>query len=147
VEIRLAGRAYNLKLSSSAIGVYFDDNRHRIQGKDYVSLLQVSDSNPEAPEGRCGAGREVWLSVYEEKNLQLEERLKVLVSSCIHSILLASQNTGAEDQDTDFSSVSWSAHGISIGWFQNIDATGRSLAQTNYFVRNGAFFSNDTTRN
>lgn len=147
VGIRLVDRTYNLKLSSSTVGIYLDDNRHRIQGRDYISLLQVSYSNPETPEGRCGAGREVWLLVFEEKESKLEERLKVLVSSCLHSILLASQNTGEEDQDNDFSSVRWNADGISVDWFQNVDSAGRLLARTNYLVRDAIFLTNDTARN
>lgn len=54
VDIGLMDRAYNLKLSSSALGVYFDDNRHHIHGRDYISLLQVFDSNPESPAGHVG---------------------------------------------------------------------------------------------
>lgn len=67
--------------------------------------------------------------MFEETESKLEERLKALVSSCLHSILLASQSTGEEDQDADFSSVRWNANGISIDWFQNRRSEGRSLAK------------------
>lgn len=121
-------------------GVFFDGVQHYVDGNGYLSVIQVADSKPEEPESVCGAGNEVWLQVYKG-NGELSSR--ILVSSCLESISLASQNSGLEEQDNDFSSIKWSEDGISIKWFSKKDCDGRSLSATHYKICGDLFCASD----
>jgi len=133
------GSYYDLKLSPDVEGVFYDGGKHKIESERYVSLFQVLHSNPNNPTGLCGTGNEVWLYVYKVTGTTLGARERVLVSSCLRSISLASQNSGEAAQDTDFSSVQWNAQGFSIEWFDNVGAAGQPLSSTNYVLRDGVF--------
>jgi hypothetical protein len=133
------GSVYTLKLPPDVDGMFYDRSKHLLEGQSYVAVFQVLPSNPEKPLGFCGAGSEVWLSVYKIVGAKLDARTKVLVSSCLHSISLVSQNSGEETQDTDFSSVKWDEQGFSIEWFSNADAKGRPLSSTQYRLQEGVF--------
>ncbi len=135
------GAAYDVKFFFDVGGVFYDRDKHKIGEGEYVSLFQVLPSNSEQPSGACGAGNEVWLNVYHVADVVLTEKIKVLVSSCLRSISLASQNTGSQMQDSDFSSVRWNSKGFSIEWFEHVDAAGRPLQFTNFVLREGAFVS------
>ncbi|MGX1087065.1 hypothetical protein [Pseudomonas sp. AP3_22 TE3818] len=144
VHLQMAdGTVYDVKLFSDVGGVFYDRDKHTIGGREYVSLFQVLSSNSARPSGVCGAGNEVWLHVYQVAGAVLNEKIKVLVSSCLRSISLASQNTGDQMQDSDFSSVQWSLKGFSIEWFENVDAAGRPLQFTNFVLREDAFLPQD----
>jgi len=145
-QVRLTsadGNRYLLSMASSVEGVLVDKRKHRIGHSFYLAVFQVHPSNPENPLGFCGAGNEVRLHVLEALGNELREKTSVLVSSCLHSISLRSQNTGNENQDMDFSSITWSDQGFSIDWFNNKDALGRSLQSTEYALRNGSFSAHD----
>lgn len=133
------GSVYSLKLFSDVKGVFYDKYKHAIGDKFYVSVFKVSPSSPGKPNGFCGAGTEVWLYVYEATGAELSAKTRVLVSSCLRSISLASQSSGEETQDSDFSSVHWNEQGFSIEWFDHVDAAGRPLSSTNYVVRDNVF--------
>lgn len=140
VHMEMAGgSAYDLKLFSDVEGVFYDKSKHKIEDDFYVSLFQVSPSSPGKPTGYCGVGSEVWLYVYKVTGIGLSAQTKVLVSSCLRSISMASQNSGEETQDSDFSSMQWHAKGFSIEWFDNVDAAGRPLNSTSYVLRNNVF--------
>ncbi|CAI8989793.1 hypothetical protein EMIT0P4_80107 [Pseudomonas sp. IT-P4] len=51
---------------------------------------------------------------------------------------MASQNSGTEKQDTDFSSVQWNEKGFSIDWFNHVNAAGQALTSTNYVLHGKA---------
>jgi hypothetical protein len=108
--------AYMLSVPEGVEDVFYDPAKHAVGHQHYVSVFQSSRSSPGNPSGYCGAGREVWLKVYRVDLTELVLRKSLLVSSCLHSISLASQGTGDDQQDTDFSSVQWSAQGVSIVW-------------------------------
>lgn len=110
-------------------GVFFDGMQHSVGMHGYFSVFQVADSNPGDPEGVCGSGNEVWLQLMRI-NGQLSSR--ILVSSCLESFSLISQNTGMEGQDNDFSSIEWNGDGFSIEWFYKKDSCGRLLKSTTY---------------
>lgn len=133
------GSAYALKLSPDMEGVFYDRSTHELDSGFYISVFEVLPSNPDQPVGFCGAGSEVWLSVYKVAGTALDAKTRALVSSCLHSISMASQNSGAPDQESDFSSVRWNAKGFSIEWFDNVDARGRPLSSTDYVLQNGTF--------
>lgn len=137
------GSVYDLKLLPEAKGVFYSPDKHVIDGEYYLSLFQVLPSSLRKPDGVCGAGSEVFLYLFKETSAGLSEQLKVLVSSCLRSISLASQNTGKSNQDTDFSSVQWNTNGFSIDWFYNSDATGRPLSSTHYVLHNNVFSKED----
>ncbi len=133
------GSVYEIKLPSDITGVFYDKEKHMIGNNNYVSIFKVSYSNRVNPKKFCGSGTETWLSVYEVVGTELSVRKRVLVNSCLRSILLASQNSGKDLQDSDFSSVQWNAQGFSIEWFDRVDATGRALNSTNYVWRDNVF--------
>ncbi|MGY2184405.1 hypothetical protein [Pseudomonas agarici] len=133
------GSVYKLKLSSDVSGIFYDKVKHPVANNNYVSIFEVLYSNRVNPQKNCGSGTEIWLYVYEVAGAELSARERVLVSSCWRSISLVSQNSGKDLQDSDFSSVQWSAQGFSIEWFYNVDATGRALSSTNYVWRNNVF--------
>lgn len=137
------GGVYPLTLYSDVAGIVYDKNKHKINGDFYLPLFQVSDSNPGKPSAYCGSGREVWLYVYKVQGNTLSPITRVLVSSCLRSISLTSQNTGEQAQDLDFSSVQWHAAGFSIQWFARIDAAGNLLSSTNYVVHDDVFSVQD----
>jgi hypothetical protein len=133
------GAAFTVELGSEVKGVFYDRVGHKIGSHEYISLFQVSPSNPSHPSGACGAGNEVWLYVYQVIGTALIENTQVLVSSCLRSISMASQNTGGQMQDFDFSSVRWTLQGFSIEWFEPVNAGGRS-SQLSSFVWDGRTF-------
>jgi hypothetical protein len=133
------GSGYDLTLPADAEGIFYDKYKHQIEGNAYVSVFQVSPSNSDKPDEFCGAGSEVWLSVYKVVGTRLIAQVNVLVSSCLRSISMTSQNTGEENQETDFSSVKWHTAGFSIDWFSNVDSAGRPLSSTSYRLRNTVF--------
>lgn len=137
------GSVFDLKLLPEAKGVFYSPDKHAVEGRYYLSLFQVLPSSPRKPEGLCGAGSEVFLVVFKETNAGFSEQLRVLVSSCLRSISMASQNTGKLNQDTDFSSVQWDAKGFFIDWFYNSDATGQPLSSTHYRLYNNGFSTVD----
>jgi hypothetical protein len=137
------GTAYGLNISGEISAVFYDKSKHKVEDDAYVSLFQVLPSNSGNPTGLCGAGSEIWLYVYQVKGAALKEKITVLVSSCLHSISLASQNSGEETQAFDFSSVQWSTHGFSIKWFEKMDAAGQPVSATDFVMRNGVFSPRD----
>ncbi|MBA6096443.1 hypothetical protein H4C80_04690 [Pseudomonas juntendi] len=124
-----AGSERIFKVPVEVRGVFFDGVQHCVGGNGYISVLQVSDSNPGNPEGGCGSGAEVWLQIMRSNG---EMSSRILVSSCLESISLASQNSGLEEQENDFSSIEWNKDGFSVGWFGRKDSYGRSLSSTHY---------------
>ena len=137
------GAAYDVKLNPDVDGVFYDRNKHELGEDEYVSLFQVSPSNSASPLGLCGAGKEIWLHVYRITGTALTQITKTLVSSCLRSISMASQNSGAAMQDQDFSSVQWNLQGFSIEWFEHRDAAGRSLQFSNFVLHDGVFLQQD----
>ena len=137
------GAAYDVKLNPDVDGVFYDRNKHELGEDEYVSLFQVSPSNSGNPLGLCGAGSEIWLHVYRITGTALTEITKTFVSSCLRSISMASQNSGAAMQDQDFSSVQWNLQGFSIEWFEHRDAAGRSLQFSNFVLHDGVFLQQD----
>lgn len=133
------GESIALPLGAHVEGVYVDERKHKIGNSVFLSVFQVSQSNPSKPMGLCGAGREVRLHVYELRSHMLLEKCEVLVSSCINSISVVSENSGKAGQEGDFSSVKWNESGFTIDWFSNKDVTGRPLSSTEYTLRNGVF--------
>ena len=140
------GAFRGLSLPSNVTSVIYDKERHQVKGDSYISLFQVSPSNVGEPAGVCGAGSEVWLYVYKEVGQVLDERERVLVSSCLRSISLVSQNSGKESQDFDFSSVQWSGQGFLIEWFQQAATSGQPLSSTSYVLDNDVFLRHDVLR-
>ena len=144
VRLEMAdGTAYDLKILPEVGGVFYDKRKHKVHEWTYVSSFQLSPSNSGRPTGLCGAGSEVWLYVYQVTEAMLSERARVLVSSCLRSISMTSQNSGEAAQDFDFSSVQWNLQGFSIGWFENDNAAGQSISSTNFVLHDGAFFIRD----
>lgn len=133
------GSAYSVKLFSDVGGILYSKDTHGLNGDSYIALFQVSASNPGKPTGYCGSGSEVWLYVYKVQGAELIAQTRVLVSSCLRSISMASQNSGKEAQDFDFSSMQWNATGFSIEWFDKVDSAGRQLSSTNYVLHDGIF--------
>jgi len=144
VHLQMAdGTVYALTLNADVEGVFYDRDKHPVKGDNYISLFQASPSNRANPTGLCGAGNEIWLYVYQVTGAELVEKTKSLVSSCLHSISMTSQNSGASGQDRDFSSVQWNSRGFSIEWFDHVDAAGRSLKLSNFMVQDGDFVQQD----
>ncbi|NUT78860.1 hypothetical protein HNO86_27845 [Pseudomonas sp. C1C7] len=144
VHIEMAnGAAYDLKVPSDISGVFYDRDMHVVGQGNYISLFGLSPSNSAASTGFCGAGSEVQLFVYQVIEEDLIEKENVLVSSCLRSVSLKSQNSGQATQDQDFFSVKWSAQGFSIDWFENVDRAGQSLSTTHFVLRDGSFVRQD----
>ncbi len=123
-------------LAPAAVGVFVDTRVHRIGRERFRAIYQVFDSNASNPMGRCGAGREIDLFVYELTPPKPIERGRILISSCLESVFLASQNSGSPDSDSDFSSVIWQDDGFTIeGW----DIGSGASASRHYILRNGHF--------
>lgn len=123
--------------------VLYDRNRRAVDGAEFISLFRISPSNPNKPMGFCGAGNEVWLHVYRVAGVTLTEVINTVISSCLHSISMASQNSGTDTQDDDFSSVRWSSSGFSIDWFERVDAAGNSLKRSDFFLHEGIFLQQE----
>ncbi|ENB4168739.1 MULTISPECIES: hypothetical protein [Stenotrophomonas] len=123
-------------LAPSATGVFVDARVHRIGEKRFRALYQVFDSNASNPMGRCGAGREIHLFVYELTLPKPIERGRVLISSCLETLSLASQNSGRLHSESDFSSVIWQGDGFTIEWW---GIRHRGDASSRYALRNGHF--------
>jgi hypothetical protein len=145
-QLQMVGGAnFRLKLLVDVDAALYDDDKHKLGASEYVSLFQILSSNTAQTSGLCGAGSEVWLYVYQVKSASLIEKTKVLVSSCLRSISLESQNSGAQQQDLDFSSVRWNTEGFSIQWFEHAGADGRSLQRSNFVLHEGAFLRQDVS--
>lgn len=125
-------------LAPAATGVFVDTRVHRIGEKRFRALYQVFDSNASNPMGRCGAGREIHLFVYELTPSKPIERGRILISSCLETVSLASQNSGSPGSESDFSSVTWQSDGFSIEWW---GIGPRGNASSHYVLRNGHFVS------
>lgn len=138
------GGVFRVKLSPRVSGVFYDMEKHAIASALYVSLLEVSPSNAVNPLGGCGAGSEIKLQVYKINGANLELAENVLVSSCLRSISLSSQNSGSKHQDSDFSSVQWNEHGFSIDWFSYVNAAGRPSNRTDYVLQGDEFLPEET---
>lgn len=139
IKVTMAdGNTYGVNVAAGVSGVFLDPAPHRVEGRQYVALYQVAPSSTGEPTGFCGAGKEVWLSVYEVTGTALSARSRVLVGSCLRNVALASQNTGEADQTSDFSSVQWNNQGFSIDWLTPRDATGR-LNPTHYVLHDKVF--------
>ncbi|MDH4580430.1 hypothetical protein E8F20_00900 [Pseudomonas sp. BN415] len=133
------GSAYDLKLFQDVEGVFIDKSKHEINGESYVSVFQVSPSNPGSPTRYCGAGSEVWLYVYRVSGTELKAQTRVLVSSCLRSLSMFAVDRGVQQDSADFSAVQWSGEGFSIRWFYNVDNSGSSISETRYVLRNDEF--------
>ncbi|WP_433735870.1 hypothetical protein [Pseudomonas putida] len=144
VHLQMAdGAIYDIKLMADIEGVFYDREKHPVEGGEYISLFQIHPSNSASSTGLCGVGREIWLYVYQVVDTALIEKKKRLVGSCLRSISMASQNSGDADQDDDFSSVNWNSSGFSIEWFDNVDAAGRSLQRSNFVLHGDHFLQQD----
>ena len=137
------GGLHKLRLSENAEGIYYDGSLHPVLGRHFMPIFEVVPSTPDRSQSYCGAGQEVWLVVYEQSATVLRQQARELVSSCLHSISLASQNSGLASQDTDFSSVQWSGEGFSIEWFYKADEAGKRLASTEYLWHGHRFERRD----
>jgi hypothetical protein len=125
------GSFYKVKLYPDVKGVFFDREKHHINGDCYISVFEVLPSNPTKPTALCGAGDEVWLNVYKVASETLITRARVLVSSCLRSISMASQNSGEAAQNA--------STGFSIEWFGRVDAAGQAVGLTHYVLQDGVF--------
>jgi len=143
-QLQMAGGAvYRVKLLADATAVLYDSDKHKVGEGEFVSMFQALPSNPAHPTGLCGAGSEVWLYVYQVTEADLVEKTRVLVSSCLRSISMASQNSGSQLQDFDFSSVKWNSWGFSIEWFEKVDVLGRPLQLSKFVLQDGVFLPRD----
>jgi hypothetical protein len=86
--------------------------------------------------GHCGAGREIELFVYELIPPKPVERGRILISSCLETVSLASQNSGSPESESDFSSVVWQHDGFTITWW---GAGSDGKGSSHYALRNGRF--------
>ncbi|TGR56394.1 hypothetical protein EN794_005000 [Mesorhizobium sp. M00.F.Ca.ET.151.01.1.1] len=125
-------------LAAAATGAFVDTRVHRIGKKRFRALYQVFDSNASNPMGHCGAGHEIRLFVYDLTSPKPIERGRILVSSCLESVSLASQNTGRPYSESDFSSVIWRGDGFTIEWWGNGPG---GVTSSHYALRNGRFVS------
>lgn len=137
------GSVYELELDSEISGVFYDKNKHLVAGNYYVSTFHVLPSPPIGLKSFCGAGAEVVLFVYKATRTKLTLHAIAHVSSCLRSFSLASQNSGQEAQEFDFSSVRWEDYGFSIEWFGKVDDEGRPLRVTNYFFIEDHIFTDE----
>lgn len=125
-----------VKLAPAARGAFVDRRMHEVGGKRFRALYQVFDSNADNPMGRCGAGREIELFVYELIPPKPVERGRILISSCLETVSLASQNSGSPESESDFSSVVWQHDGFTITWW---GAGSDGKGSSHYALRNGRF--------
>lgn len=123
-------------LAPSATGAFVDTRVHMLGNKRFRALYQVFDSNPSNPTGRCGAGREIHLFVYELTRPKPIKRGSVVISSCLETVSLASLNSGSPGSESDFSSVTWQDDGFTIEWW-GIGPGGN--ASSHYALRDGWF--------
>ncbi|MDH4653353.1 MULTISPECIES: hypothetical protein [unclassified Pseudomonas] len=133
------GSSYDLKLFPDVDGVFLDGNKHEINGESYISVFQVSPSNPGSPTKYCGAGSEVWLYVYKVSGAELKVQTRVLVSSCLRSLSMDWLDGDVQQDNADFSAVQWNEEGFSIRWLYNVDNSERSISSTIYVLRNKVF--------
>lgn len=123
-------------LAPSATGAFVDTRVHMLGNKRFRALYQVFDSNPSNPTGRCGAGREIHLFVYELTRPKPIERGSMVISSCLETVSLVSQNSGSPGSESDFSSVTWQHDGFTIEWWGNGP---EGNASSHYALRDGRF--------
>lgn len=128
---------------NNVTNLFFDIEKHSIEGGEYVSFYKVLPSNPKNPMGFCGAGVEIWLYIYLVYDEALIEVLSTLVSSCLHSFSIESHSSGEAQQDYDFSSVRWNDRGFAIQWFSFADAAGRSIQRSDFVLSDRAFERRD----
>jgi len=133
------GDAHRLHVPPGVQDAFYDPVKHRMDGNDYVLVFQRARSVVNRPLQACGAGTEVRLSVYQVSTGSLKERGSLLISSCLRTVSLQSQNSGSTQQDTDYSSVYWTAGGFSIDWFNQLNAAGQPISTTHYALQQGMF--------
>lgn len=123
--------------------LFFDIERHSVEGGEYVSFYKVLPSNSKRPMGFCGAGVEIWLYIYLVYDEALIEVLGALISSCLNSFSIESHSSGEAQRDYDFSSVRWNDRGFAIQWFNFTDAAGRSIQRSDFVLSDRAFERRD----
>lgn len=123
-------------LTPAAKGAFVDTRIHPVGIQRFRAVYQVFDSNADNPMGRCGAGHEIHLFVYELIPPTPVERGRMLISSCLEAVSLASQNSGSSESESDFSSVVWQNDGFTITWW---GAGPDGQASSRYALRNGRF--------
>lgn len=133
-SLRISSALPEVTLEAGAKGAFVDNRAYQIGKKRFRLLYQVFDSNAENPIGRCGAGREIHLFVYEMTSPTPVERGRILIGSCLHNVSLASQNSGRPGSESDFSSVIWRGDGLTIQWWDG-GATGGVASR--YVLRDG----------
>ncbi|HGM6731445.1 TPA: hypothetical protein ACKQBZ_002541 [Stenotrophomonas maltophilia] len=121
-------------LTPAAKGAFVDTRVHLIGSQRFKAVYQVFDSNAASPMGRCGAGHEIHLFVYELIPPTPVERGRMLISSCLERLSLDSQNSGRPGSESDFSSVVWQNNGVTITWWAG-GPDGK--ASSRYVLRNG----------
>ncbi|HGM6934320.1 MULTISPECIES: hypothetical protein [Stenotrophomonas] len=134
--IRIDTVLSGVTLTPAANGAFVDTREHLIGNQRFRAMYQVFDSNADSPMGHCGAGREIELFVYELIPPKPVERGRILISSCLETVSLASQNSGSPESESDFSSVVWQHDGFTITWW---GAGPDGKASSHYALRNGRF--------
>ncbi|KAF1017325.1 MAG: hypothetical protein GAK31_00589 [Stenotrophomonas maltophilia] len=129
-------------LEPAARGAFVDTRVHQIGSRRFRALYQVFDTGADNPTGRCGAGREVQLFVYELTPSKPVERVRLLVSSCQQTLSLASQQSGLSGSESDFCSVMRDDDGFTVAWWE---AGPEGKATSRYVLRKGRFVP-DTPR-
>lgn len=135
-DLQVDPEMVGVRLEPTARGAFLDTRAHRIGARRLRALYQVFDSNADNPMGLCGAGREIHLFVYELTLPKPIERGRVLISSCLEALSLASQNSGRSNSESDFSSVIWQGDGFTIEW-SGIGPGGDT--SSHYALRNDRF--------
>lgn len=134
--IRIDTVLSGVTLTPAANGAFVDTREHLIGNQRFRAMYQVFDSNADSPMGHCGARREIELFVYELIPPKPVERGRILISSCLETVSLASQNSGSPESESDFSSVVWQHDGFTITWW---GAGPDGKASSHYALRNGRF--------
>ncbi len=124
-------------LDPEARGAFVDSRPYVIGNRHFRLIYHVFDSRAASPMGFCGAGREIYLSVYDVSQPVPVERIRTLVSSCLQSLSLASQETGCAGSEFDFSSVVLLGDELTISWA--VTRPGGAFKRR-YLIRNGHFF-------
>ncbi len=129
-------------LDPDARRAFVDSRPYVIGNRRFRLIYHVFDSRASNPMGFCGAGREIYLSVYDVSQPVPVERIRTLVSSCLQSLLLASQEAGCPDSESDFSSVVLLGDELTISWAGTRQG---GAFKRRYLIRNGHFFLQATT--
>jgi len=128
-------------LDPDARGAFVDSRPYVIGNRHFRLIYHVFDSRAASPMGFCGAGREIYLSVYDVSQPVPVERIRTLVSSCLQSLSLASQEAGCPDSESDFSSVVLLGDELAISWA--VTRPG-GASKRRYAIRNGQFILQST---